>query len=178
MMMNKKLKIEFPKETITQMEALNHQLLELEQKQRELQEKKDELEYIESVLEREHKELEEQRLKLSNVLHPDDEDILRKELAAVGDLLELPAVISGNLHVLRTEPKNTKELYSIDIKTSVCFDTGVVGLHVSVTIATESPNVETIVKNMFVQEGYTRENPPLYWEKHWDYNTSIRRNKT
>jgi hypothetical protein len=87
--------------------------------------------------------------------------------------LELVAVICGSLSIVKEEPKSKEVLYEIDIKTTLVHDTGNVGLSAHVTITTLCPKVEEIVKDLFVQEGYVRNPPPLFWERHWDYGTRI-----
>lgn len=155
------------------MEALNQKLAEIQAKKEALQQKLEDIEYEEQQLEQEEKRLEEERLKLSRVLTSEEENTLRKELTAVGELLELVAVICGSLSVVKEEPKSKEVLYDIHIKTAVIFDTGNVGLSADVTITTLCPKVEEIIKSLFVQEGYVRNPPPLFWERHWDYGTRI-----
>lgn len=155
------------------MEALDQKLTELEEKERQLQEKKRELEDEEVFLFEEKKKIEQERLKLAKILDPDEELLLKKELTAVGELLELVAVIHGSLRVIRTKPKNPRELYNIDIDSKVAFSSGLVGLRVDVIVYTESPRVEEIVKGLFVQEGFVYESQPLSWERDWDSGTRI-----
>lgn len=157
----------------TKMEALNQKLAEIEAKKQALQKKLEDIEYEEQQLEQEERWLEQERLKLSRVLTPEEECILKKELTAAGELLELVAVLCGSLSVVKEEPSSKEVLYEIDIKTAVIFDTGNVGLSAYITLKTLCPKVEEIVKSLFVQEGYVRNPPPLFWERHWDYGTRI-----
>ena len=159
------------------MDALNTKLAELDKKEREIQTKRYELDSEEHSIERERQHLEEERLKLSQKLSDYDEGLLRKELTAIGELLELPAVILGRLTILNSDWKRyEKDIYAISIKTGVTYDSGVTGLAVDVNIHTESPQVETIVRELFVQEGSTRDRlkSSLTWEKNWDSRTNIR----
>jgi hypothetical protein len=155
------------------MEALNQKLDEIQAKKLALHKKLEDIEYEEHQLEQEEKQLEQERLKLSRVLTSYEEDTLKKELTLAGELLELVAVICGSLSIVKEEPKSKEVLYEIDIKTTVVHDTGNVGLSAHVTITTLCPKVEEIVKDLFVQEGYVRNPPPLFWERHWDYGTRI-----
>jgi predicted nuclease with TOPRIM domain len=157
----------------TTMEALNQKLAEIEAKKQALQKKLEDIEYEEQQLEQEERWLEQERLKLSRVLTSEEEDTLKKELTAAGELLELVAVICGSLSVVKEEPRSKDVLYEIDIKTAVIFDTGNIGLSAHVTVTTLCPKVEEIVKGLFVQEGTVRNPPPLFWERHWDYGTRI-----
>jgi hypothetical protein len=159
------------------MEALNKRLATLEVRQRELTQKKDQLEHEEYDLEREREELEVERLKLSQKMTPDEEDTLKKELTAVGELLELVAVIIATFEVISVAPsEDKKELYKITIETGVTSDSGVSGLYVRANIKTLCPQIEKIVRSLFVQEGHVRDRleSSLTWEKHWDYSTWIR----
>ena len=159
------------------MDALNARLAAIEAKQKEISQKKDTLEHEEITLERERQEIEEERLKLSQTMSPHEEDVLKKELTALGELLELPAVIIATLEVAQSPPpEGTKELYKISIETGVTFDSGLRGLYVRATITTACPQVEAIMRSLFKQEGHMRggQECALFWEKHWDYHTSIR----
>jgi predicted nuclease with TOPRIM domain len=159
------------------MEALNNKLAELDKKQEELQKKKQELEFEESRMELEREELEEERLKLSQTMTPYEEECLKKELTALGELLELPAVILATLEVMQVAPtENPRDLYNIHIDTGVRFDSGNIGLSVRAIIKTLCPKVESIVRSLFVQEGYVQGHSEfsLRWEKNWDYSTRIR----
>lgn len=158
------------------MEALNEKLAALEKKQQDILDKKRELEYEETSLERERKDLEEERMKLSNELREDEEDQLKKDLTAVGELLELETVILGSLRVVSEEPDEKGKNYSIDIRCGVAFDTGVTGLSAYVTVKTKVPKVEAVLRSLFEQEGDVYGRPPseLYWEKNWDYYTRIK----
>jgi hypothetical protein len=158
------------------MEALNRKLSELEARQQAISEKKQTLENEEYDLEQERQHLEEERLKLSKTMTSYDEETLKKELTAAGELLELEAVILGNLRVLSEEPDDPQKLYSINIQCGTCYDTGVTGLYANVTVKTTVPQVETIVRGLFKQEGIVQERPAsaLYWEKNWDYYTRIK----
>jgi len=159
------------------MDALNAKLAELEKKEREIQTKRYELDSEEHSIERERRQLEEERLKLSQKLSDYDEGLLRKELTAIGELLEIPAVIIGRLTVINSDWKRyEKDLYTISIKTGVTYDSGVTGLSVDVNIHTECPQVEAIVRELFVQEGPVRDRvkSALTWEKNWDSRTNIR----
>jgi hypothetical protein len=159
------------------MDALNETLAQLEKKYEDIQSKKQELELEELSLETQRRYLEEERLKLSQKLTPDEEDTLKKELTAVGELLELVAVIIGTLEVTPVAPsEDTKGLYEITLETGVVFDSGLTGLSVRAIIKTLCPQVEAIVRSLFVQEGHVRDRSrtSLNWEKHWDYSTRIR----
>lgn len=159
------------------MDALNEKLAALEEKQMEIADKKRRLDDEEYSLMREKHELEQERLKLSKVLLPDQKKQLREELIAVGELLELPAVILGGMRVVSEEPEENDQLYSIHIDTRVTFDTGVTGLCVNVIIKTKEPAVEDVVKSLFEQEGYQDvRDPPqnLSWNIHWDYYNRIK----
>jgi hypothetical protein len=159
------------------MDALNARLAAIEAKQKEISQKKDTLEHEEWSLERERDEIEEERLKLSQKMTPHEEDVLKKELTALGELLELPAVIIATLEVEQSPPtEDKKELYKISIETGVTFDSGLTGLYVRAIIKTLCPQVEAIMRSLFKQEGYRRDRneAALFWEKHWDYHTSIR----
>jgi hypothetical protein len=159
------------------MDALNARLAALEKKQKEIDAKKDALDYEEHLLEREREEIEEERIKLSQKMTPEVETYLKKELTALGELLELPAVIVATLEVMSVAPtEDPRDLYKIRIDTGVTSDSGVTGLTVRALIKTLSPHVEAIVRSLFVQEGHMRERPgrSLYWERHWDYSTYIR----
>jgi predicted nuclease with TOPRIM domain len=159
------------------MDALNARLADLEKRQHEINNKKYQLESEEYALERERAALEEERLNLSQKMSPHEEDCLKKELTALGELLELPAVIVAYLDVVSETPsENPKELYTIQIDTAVTSDSGVTGLCVRATIKTVCPKVESIVRSLFVQEGYVRDRTEgsLTWERHWDYSTRIR----
>jgi hypothetical protein len=159
------------------MDALNARLAAIEAKQKEISQKKDALEHEEYTLEREREQVEEDRLKLSQTMSPHEEDTLKKELTAVGELLELLAVIIGTLEVVPVAPSEEKKgLYEITIETGVVFDSGLTGLSVRAIIKTLCPQVEAIVRSLFVQEGHVRDRSKtsLNWEKHWDYSTSIR----
>ena len=157
------------------MDALNEKLAALEQKLEEIEDKKRQLEDEGDALEKERRQLEEDRLKLSEGLTPDEEDQLKKDLTAVGELLELPAVILGSLRIVSEDPDTGDKNYSIDIQCGVTYDTGVTGLSAHVTVKTKLPKVEMIAKSLFKQEGYTdpRGQPSLTWDKHWDYYTKI-----
>ena len=159
------------------MDALNARLAAIEAKQKEISRKKDALEHEEYTLEREREEIEEDRLKLSQKLTPNEEETLKKELTALGELIELPAVIIATLEVEQSPPtESTKELYKINIETGVTFDSGLTGLYVRAIITTLCPQVEVITRSLFKQEGHMRDGQEstLFWEKHWDYHTSIR----
>lgn len=158
------------------MDALNEKLAALEKKLEEIEDKKRQLEDEESRLEKERRQLEEDRLKVSEGLLPHEEDQLKKDLTAVGELLELPAVIIGSLRIVSEEPDTGEKNYSIDIQCGVGFDTGLTGLSAHVTVKTKLPKVEMIAKSLFQQEGdvYRRNSSDLCWEKHWDYYTSIK----
>jgi hypothetical protein len=159
------------------MDALNKTITRLQEKKEALEEQKRKVEDEQSSIDQELFWLEQERLKLSKRLSKEDEQILKRELTAVGELLELSSVIVASLQVVQSGTEDPKDLYAIDIETGVTFDTGVVGLCVKVTIKTESPRVEEIIKEMFEQEGYISEKIPLSWECHWDYNTRIRLKK-
>lgn len=158
------------------MEALNAKLSALEAKQMELEDKKRQLEDEECALIQEKHQLEQERLKLSKVLLPAEKEQLKQELIAVGELLELPSVILGSLHVVSENPTWDGQLYSIDIDTSLSFDSGVSGLRVDVLVKTKQPAVEDVVKSLFEQEGYglSKEPPDLCWQIHWDYYRRIK----
>ncbi len=156
------------------MDALNQKITALEERQRELTAKKEAIENEEHSLNWELSQLEQERLRLAKVLRPEDEEQLRKELEAVGHLLELSDVIHGSLRIVSEEPAD--ELYSIDIRCSITFDTGVSGLWVDVAIKTKDLHVVNIVKTLFEQERPPPDWSPLNlsWEKDWDYGYSIR----
>jgi hypothetical protein len=159
------------------MDALNTKLIALQKKQSDIQSKKDELEMEERSIEWEMEKLEEERLRLSQTMSSHEEDILKKELTAMGELLELPAVIIASLQVEQVAPtEDPRDLYKINIDTGVTFDSGVTGLYVKAVIKTICPKVENIIKTLFEQEGHVRGRPSnsLFWEKNWDYHTSIR----
>jgi hypothetical protein len=159
------------------MDALNAKLAAIEAKQKEITRKKDALEHEEWSLEREREEIEEERLRLSQKMSPHEEETLKKELTALGELLELPAVIIATLEVAQGSPTEaTNELYKISIETGVTFDSGLTGLYVRAIITTLCPQVEAITRSLFKQEGHMRDGQEgaLFWEKHWDYHTSIR----
>jgi hypothetical protein len=157
------------------MDALNARLAEVERKQTAITQKKDELEHEEIELERERERIEKERLKLSQKMTEHEEMYLKQQLTALGELLELPAVIIATLEVMSVAPpEEERNLYKISIDTGVTFDSGLTGLYVRANIKTLCPQVEVIVKSLFVQEGYVREKLPLAWEKHWDYSTRIR----
>lgn len=163
--------------SVNPMDALNAQLEALEKRQEEIQQKQRDLDYEEMSLHRERQRIEEERMRLSSELTEGDETQLKKELTAVGELLELPAVILGSLRVVSEEPDEDTQPYSIDIRCGVAFDTGVTGLSAHVTVKTKVPKVEAVVRSLFKQEGTldTRCSPPgLYWERNWDYSTSIK----
>lgn len=159
------------------MDALNARLAELDKKLDKITHQKAELEYQEIMLEREREEIEEERIKVSQKMTPDDETYLKKELTALGELLELPAVIVATLEVMSVAPtEDPRDIYKIRIDTGVTFDSGVTGLSVRAIVKTLSPQVEAIVRSLFVQEGHVRDRSEyaLRWEKHWDYHTWIR----
>ena len=158
------------------MDALNAKLAELDKKEREIQTKRYELDSEEYSIERERRQLEEERIKLSQKLTEHDESKLKAELTAVGELLEIPAVILGNLRVVAEEPTDKEKLYSINIKCRTVYDSGITGLRVTVVVNTLSPRVEAIVRELFVQEGSTSDGlkSSLTWEKNWDSRTNIR----
>jgi hypothetical protein len=159
------------------MDALNARLAAIEAKQKEISRKKDVLDHEEIHLERERQEIEEERLKLSQKMSPHEEETLKKELTALGELLELPAVIIATLEVGQgPATEDTKELYKISIETRVTFDSGLTGLYVRAIITTACPQVEAITRSLFKQEGHMRDGQEgaLFWEKHWDYSRSIR----
>lgn len=159
------------------MDALNTKLLTLQKKQSDIQSKKDELDMEERSIEREIERLEEERLRLSQEMSSHEEDTLKKELTAMGELLELPAVILATLEVVSIAPsEDPRDLYKISIETGVTFDSGVTGLYAKAVIKTICPKVEHIVKSLFEQEGHVRgrASNSLFWEKNWDYHTSIR----
>lgn len=159
------------------MDALNARLANIEKKQKEISQKKNELEHEEYELEREREEIEQERLRLSQKMTPDEEDTLKKELTALGELLELVAVIIGTLDVIPVAPsEDGRELYKISIETGVTFDSGLSGLYVRANVRTLCPQVEAIMRSLFVQEGHVRDRSEsaLTWEKHWDYGTWIR----
>ncbi len=159
------------------MDALNTKLSKLQKKQADIQREKNQLEYEEAIIEREIEKIEEERLSLSQTMTPYQEDCLKKELTALGELLELPAVILATLEVMSVPPtEDARDLYKIRIDTGVTFDSGVTGLSVRAIIKTVCPKIEAIVKSLFEQEGYVRERAAnsLFWEKNWDYHTSIR----
>jgi hypothetical protein len=158
------------------MDALNKSLAQLEAKQQAIQEKKRTLDREEYDLARERRHLEEERLRLSRKMTPQDEETLKKELTAAGELLELQAVIHGSLRVLSEDPDDPEEFYSIDIQCGTCEDTGVTGLYANVTVKTTVPRVETIVRELFEQEGSVEDRSlsALSWEKNWDYYTRIK----
>jgi hypothetical protein len=160
----------------TTMEALNETLAKLEKKYQDIQGKKRDLELEELSIAKQREWLEEERLKLSNILSTYEEEQLKKELTAVGELLELPAVVVGSLRVVSEEPTDKEKQYSIDITCVTSSHSGVTGLSVDVVVSTLSPKVEAIAKELFVQEGTVRGTHPseLYWERHWDYYTHIR----
>jgi hypothetical protein len=159
------------------MDTLNSKLAELDKKEKDIQKKKDDLEYEERCLEQERETIEEERLKLSQILTPHEEEQLKKELTAVGELLELPVVISADLELIsEAPPQPSSNLYKINITTEVTFDSGLTGLYIRANVQTLCPQVEAIVRSLFVQEGHVREraSSSLFWEKNWDYHTSIR----
>ena len=159
------------------MDALNTKLSKLQKKQADIQREKNQLEYEETIIEREIKKIEDERLALSQTMTPYQEDCLKKELTALGELLELPAVILATLEVMNVPPtEDARDLYKIRIDTGVTFDSGVTGLSVRAIIKTVCPKIEAIVKSLFEQEGYVRERATnsLFWEKNWDYSTHIR----
>lgn len=158
------------------MDALNVRLAKLEKKYEDIQCKKRELELEEMSLKTQRRWLEEERLKLSNVLSKEEEGQLKKDLTVVGELLELPVVILGTLRIVAEESTDKEKQYSIDIQCTTAFDTGVTGLSVNVVVKTLSPKVEAIAKELFVQEGTLHDVNPseLYWERNWDYYTSIK----
>jgi hypothetical protein len=158
------------------MDTLNSKLAELDKKEKDIQKKKQDLEYEEICLEREREIIEEERLKLSQLLTPYEEEQLKKELTAVGELLELPVVIIADLEVIsEAPPQPTTKLYEITITTGVTFDSGNTGLYVKASIQTLCPQVEAVVRSLFIQEGSVRDRKEssLTWEKNWDYNTRI-----
>lgn len=164
-------------EANTTMDALNARLAELDAKQKEISQKKDALEHEEYTLEQERERIEEERLKLSQKMTPEEENCLKKELTALGELLELPAVIIATLEVMSVAPtEDPRDLYKIRIDTGVTFDSGVTGLSVRAIVKTLCPQVESIMRSLFVQEGHVRDRSKdaLTWERHWDYSTSIR----
>ena len=156
------------------MDALNQKIAALEERQRELTAKKEAIENEEHSLTWELSQLEQERLRLAKVLRPEDEGQLRSELQAVGHLLELSDVIHGSLRIVSEEPAD--ELYSIDIRCGVIFDTGVSGLSAEVVIKTKDHHVVNIVKTLFEQERQPPDWSPLNlsWEKDWDYGYGIR----
>jgi|688.fasta_scaffold1150938_1 hypothetical protein len=158
------------------MDALNTKLAKLQEKQVTIQRQKDELDLQERSIEWEIERLEEERLTLSQKMTPEQENTLRKELTAMGELLELPAVIIANLEVERVAPDESTKLYTISIETGVTFDSGLTGLYVKANVKTLCPQVEAIMRSLFVQEGHVGDKPAssLTWEKQWDYHTSIR----
>ena len=159
----------------TTMDALNAKLAELEKKYELIQEKKRDIELEELSLATQQRWLEEERLKLSNILSDYEEDQLKKELTSVGELLELPAVILGTLRIVSEESTDKEKQYSIHIKCETVFDSGLVGLSANVVVNTLSPQVEAIAKQLFVQEGTVRGVNPtdLFWERNWDNSTRI-----
>ncbi len=159
------------------MEALNAQLAENARRQQEILSKRDALDHEEIELERERGRLEEERLKLSQKLTPHEERHLRSELTALGELLELPAVILATLEVMSIPPsEDPRDLYKIRINTHVTYDSGVTGLSVRALIKTVCPDVEAVIRSLFIQEGSVRDRmkSSLSWEKNWDYHTWIR----
>ena len=157
------------------MDALTRKLSDLDAKHQALLEKKRDLEYEEHALERERSSLEEERLKLSKTMTAYDKETLEKELTAVGELLELPIVILGSLTVVSEEPDDPEKFYTIDVRCGTCEDTGLTGLYANVIVKTTVPQVETIVRTLFEQEGTVLDRHPsaLYWERNWDYSTRI-----
>jgi len=131
----------------TTMEALNAKLSALEEKQMELADKKRQLDDEECALIQEKHQLEQERLKLSKVLLPDEKAELRDQLITVGELLELPSVILGSLRVVSESPTWDGQLYSIDIETSLSFDSGVSGLRIDVLVKTKEPAVEDVKRD-------------------------------
>jgi predicted nuclease with TOPRIM domain len=159
------------------MEALNAKLTELQKKQVDILWKKNDLESEEREIEREIQKLEEERLALSQMMTPYQEDSLKQELTALGELLELPAVILATLEVISVAPsEDPRELYKISIDTNIVFDSGLTGLSVRAVVKTVCPKVEAIMKSLFEQEGTVQEraSSALFWERNWDYSTRIR----
>jgi hypothetical protein len=159
------------------MDALNMKLSKLQKKQADIQQEKSQLEYEETIIGREIEKIEEERLALSQTMTPYQEECLKKEFTALGELLELPAVILATLEVVSIAPsEDPRDLYKISIETGVTSDSGVTGLYVKAVIKTICPKVEHIVKSLFEQEGHVRgrASNSLFWEKNWDYHTSIR----
>jgi hypothetical protein len=157
------------------MDALNTKLAKLQEKQATIQKQKDELDLEERSIEWEIDELEKERLTLSQKMTSHQEDTLKKELTALGELLELPAVILASLELERVPPTESTKLYTISIETGVTYDSGLTGLYVKATVQTLCPQVEAIMRSLFVQEGHVGDKPAssLTWEKHWDYSTRI-----
>lgn len=158
------------------MDALNAKLAALEKKEAEIYQKRRELDSEEQDIESERMRIEDERLRLSQKLSPHQEMYLKQELTAVGELLELPAVIIGNLRVLSAPLGDSRDIYKISIKTGVTFDSGLTGLAVEVTVKTLCPQVEAIMRSLFIQEGHITDRPEsaLYWERNWDNGTRIR----
>lgn len=176
-MVTKKLKTAVWNGTSPNMEALNAQLANIQKRKQEILQIKDALEHEEMDIERDIERLEEERLKLSQKLSPSDERHLRSELTALGELLELPAVILATLEIMSIPPtQDPRDLYKIRIDTHVTYDSGVTGLSVRARIITVCPEVEAVVRSLFVQEGHVRDSDKCthMWEKNWDYHTWIR----
>jgi hypothetical protein len=155
------------------MDALNTRLADLREKKKMLQKKRDALSSEEKSLEMERMRIEQERLRLSQKLSPQQEMFLKQELTAVGELLELTAVIKGKLQVISAPAEDENELYTISIKTELIFS-WVTGLSVNVLIKTVCPQVEAIVRSLFIQEGDLPETIPLYYERDCDHGTRIR----
>jgi hypothetical protein len=158
------------------MEAINQKIADVVEKERMVAKKISDLKHESHTLKMEIHWLEQERLKASRVLTPDEEETLKKELTAVGELLELVAVISGSLRVVSEESDDSEKLYSIAIDCGTSYDTGLTGLYAKVVLKTKVPKVEAIVKELFEQVGTVRGRGPtdLVWEKDWDDSTSIK----
>lgn len=158
------------------MDIINQKLAEIVAKERMVAKKIRDLEDESDSLRMEIHWLEQEQLKESRVLTPDEEATLKRELTAVGELLELAAVISGSLHVVSEESDDPEKLYSIAIDCGTSDDTGVAGLYARIVLKTKVPKVEAIVSELFEQVGTVHGRGPTdrVWEKYWDDSTSIK----
>jgi hypothetical protein len=159
------------------MEALNLRLTQLKARQADILKERKNLEKEELDLDIERKRLEEERIRLSQKLSPHHEGHLKRELTILGELFEFPNVIKGELRIIPSPPtQDERDLYKILMKTGIVYEWGMNGLSVYASIWTVCPEVEAIIRSLFIQEVIVEDSPDrdLRWEINWDKRTSIK----
>ena len=159
--------------------ALQKNLCDIEKQERDLQ-------YRAEKIKEEIEAVEKLRVENSDKLSESEEKDLRKQLTQLGKLLCGPHnVCFANLDIVNEAPDMDSARgyayvkiigkYSFSIKCDLIEEYGGPGFKINAQIKTLLPHVESIVRDMFDEEGMceTKIGPITNWSTDWDYGNRI-----